>query len=110
MYNKAVALSKKGEKKILHDLFKKLKKYDDSPYILYAYGLNNLKDKNYDLANENFDSCIQNNLKTPEVLHAKGQALYGNGEYLPLDEPISKSSKIYDNGDSQIYNRITHSW
>ena len=36
--------------------------------------------------------------------------LYGNGEYLPLDEPISKSSKIYDNGDSQIYNRITHSW
>lgn len=36
--------------------------------------------------------------------------LYGNGEYLPLDEPISKSSKIYDNGDSQIYNRMTHSW
>ncbi|MBE6485576.1 MAG: DUF2206 domain-containing protein [Methanosphaera stadtmanae] len=36
--------------------------------------------------------------------------LYGNGEYLPIDEPISKSSKIYDNGDSQIYNRITHSW
>jgi len=36
--------------------------------------------------------------------------LYGNGEYLPLDEPISKSSKIYDNGDSQIYRRMTHSW
>jgi hypothetical protein len=36
--------------------------------------------------------------------------LYGNGEYIPLDEPISKSSKIYDNGDSQIYNRIVHSW
>lgn len=36
--------------------------------------------------------------------------LYGNGEYIPLDEPISKSSKIYDNGDAQIYNRITHSW
>ncbi|RAP52610.1 MAG: hypothetical protein BZ138_02930 [Methanosphaera sp. rholeuAM270] len=36
--------------------------------------------------------------------------LYGNGEYLPLDEAISKSSKIYDNGDSQIYRRMTHSW
>lgn len=36
--------------------------------------------------------------------------LYGNGEYLPLDEPISKSSKIFDNGDSQIYRRMTHSW
>lgn len=36
--------------------------------------------------------------------------LYGNGEYLPIDEPISKSSKIYDNGDSQIYRRMTHSW
>lgn len=36
--------------------------------------------------------------------------LYGNGEYIPIDEPISKSSKIYDNGDSQIYRRMTHSW
>ncbi|WP_304123448.1 DUF2206 domain-containing protein [Methanosphaera cuniculi] len=33
--------------------------------------------------------------------------LYGNGEYIPLDEGINKSSKIYDNGDSQIYKRLT---
>lgn len=33
--------------------------------------------------------------------------LYGNGEYIPLDEGINKSSKIYDNGDSQIYKRVT---
>ena len=97
MYNKAVALSKKGEKKILNDLFKKLKKYDDSPYILYAYGLNNLKDKNYDLANENLDSCIQNNLKTPEVLHAKGQALYGNGEYEEALQYVTDAIKVKDN-------------
>lgn len=32
--------------------------------------------------------------------------LYGNGEYIPLEEGINKSSKIYDNGDSQIYQRL----
>jgi len=32
--------------------------------------------------------------------------LYGNGMYIPIDEPICKSSRIYDNGDSQIYTRI----
>lgn len=32
--------------------------------------------------------------------------LYGNGEYLPIDECINKSSKIYDNGDAQIYRRM----
>ena len=47
-------------------------------------------------------------LRSTNIRHTS--FLYGNGEYLPLDEPIRKSSKIYDNGDSQIYNRITHSW
>ncbi|MDD6285693.1 MAG: DUF2206 domain-containing protein [Methanobacteriaceae archaeon] len=32
--------------------------------------------------------------------------LYGNGEYIPIDEGLVKSSKIYDNGDSQIYKRV----
>lgn len=32
--------------------------------------------------------------------------LYGNGEYIPLDEAENKSSKIYDNGDAQIYKRL----
>lgn len=31
--------------------------------------------------------------------------LYGNGEYIPLEEGEELSSKIYDNGDSQIYKR-----
>ncbi|OED30837.1 DUF2206 domain-containing protein [Methanosphaera sp. WGK6] len=31
--------------------------------------------------------------------------LYGNGEYISIIEGIDKSSKIYDNGDSQIYKR-----
>ena len=31
--------------------------------------------------------------------------LYGNGEYIPLKEGEELSSKIYDNGDSQIYKR-----
>ncbi len=33
--------------------------------------------------------------------------LYGNGEYIPIKEGCLKSSKIYDNGDSQIYKRLT---
>ena len=36
--------------------------------------------------------------------------LYGNGEYIPIGEGINKSSKIYDNGDSQIYRRMTYDW
>lgn len=32
--------------------------------------------------------------------------LYGNGMYIPLEEGINKSSKIYDNGDSQVYKRL----
>lgn len=32
--------------------------------------------------------------------------LYGNGGYIPITEGTDKSSKIYDNGDSQIYKRV----
>lgn len=32
--------------------------------------------------------------------------LYGNGQYIPINEGMTKSSKIYDNGDSQIYKRV----
>ena len=62
-------------------IFEKAKNADDSPHILYALGLSNLRDKQYDKANEMFDLCLQKNLQTPEVYHAKGQALYGKGEY-----------------------------
>ena len=34
--------------------------------------------------------------------------LYGNGEYISIVEAKNKSSKIYDNGDAQIYRRMTH--
>lgn len=47
-------------------------------------------------------------LRSNNIAHTS--FLYGNGLYIPIDEPISKSSKIYDNGDSQIYRRMTHSW
>lgn len=33
--------------------------------------------------------------------------LYGSGQYIPIKDGIEKSSKIYDNGDSQIYKRVT---
>lgn len=33
--------------------------------------------------------------------------LYGNGEYVPITEAKDKSSKIYDNGDAQIFKRVT---
>ncbi len=32
--------------------------------------------------------------------------LYGNGEYIDTKEATNDSSKIYDNGDSQIYKRV----
>lgn len=32
--------------------------------------------------------------------------LYGSGSYIPISEGLYKSSKIYDNGDSQIYKRV----
>ena len=81
LYNKAVALSKKGDKKGVNELLKKAKKLDDSAYILYACGLENLKDKKYDTAIEMFDSCIQKDMKTPEIFNSKAQALYGNANY-----------------------------
>ena len=100
MYNKAVALIAKGEKRGVNDLLKKAKKLDDSSYILYACGLNNLKDKKYDSANEMFDSCIQKDLKTPEVYLSKGQALYGNGEYEEalkyIDQAIQAKGEYYN--------------
>ena len=48
---------------------------------MYAYGLQNLKDKKYDKAIEMFDTCIKKGMKTPEIYNSKGQALYGNGDY-----------------------------
>ena len=81
LYNKAVAFINKGDKKSVTDLLQKAKNIDDSTYILYAYGLSNLRDGKYDTANELFDLCIQKGINTPEIYHAKGQALYGKGQY-----------------------------
>ena len=35
-----------------------------------------------------------------------GTFLYGNGEYKSITETIQKSNKVYDSGNSQIYQRI----
>ena len=40
-----------------------------------------------------FDLCLQKNLQTPEVLHAKGQALFGKGEY---DEALNYLNSAYN--------------
>ncbi len=32
--------------------------------------------------------------------------LYGNGEYINISDATNDSSKVYDNGDSQIYKRV----
>jgi len=105
LYNKAVALLNKGDKKAANDLFKKAKNFDKSPYILYAIGLNNLRDKKYDSALEMFDICIENNYKTPEIYHAKGQALYGNAEYEQaiqyIDAAINAKSEYYNAWNSR---------
>ncbi|MCD7781514.1 MAG: DUF2206 domain-containing protein [Methanosphaera sp.] len=34
--------------------------------------------------------------------------LYGNGQYIDTTEATNDSSKIYDNGDSQIYKRVNY--
>ena len=97
LYNKAILLSNKGEHKSSNDLLKKAKNLDDSPYILYAYGLNNLRDKKYDLALENFNSCIEKNFNNPEIFHAEAQALYGNGEYEKADQFVDQAINAKNN-------------
>ena len=105
LYNKAIILSNKGDKKGANELFKKAKNLDDSPQILYAFGLNNLKDKKYNSANEMFDSCIEKNLKTPEVYLSKAQALYGNGDYEQalqyIDAAIQLNPEYYNAWNSK---------
>jgi len=97
LYNKAVALLKKGDQKSVANLLKRAKKFDDATYILYAYGLNCLREKKYDTADEMFDLCIQKGEKTPEIFHAKGQALYGKGEYEQALQYISAASNAKPN-------------
>ena len=96
MYNKAVALVAKGETKSVGELLKKAKNLDNAPYILYANGLNYLKEKKYDLANQMFDTCMEQNLKTPEVLLSKGQALYGNADYDEALKYVDEAIKAKD--------------
>jgi tetratricopeptide (TPR) repeat protein len=97
MYNKAVALLAKGESKHVGELLKKAKNIDDSPYILYACGLNYLREKKYDLANEMFDACIAKNLRAPEVFLSKAQALYGNANYEEALRYVDEVIKSKDN-------------
>ena len=47
LYNKAIALSFKGNNNEANDLLLKAKDIKDSEDIFYSYELNNLKDKNY---------------------------------------------------------------
>ena len=105
LYNKGVALLSKGDKKGSNELFKKAKNTDNSPYILYAIGLNNLRDKKYDSALEMFDECIEKNFKTPEIFHAKGQALCGNGKYEEalqyIDAAINAKGEYYNAWNSR---------
>ena len=112
LYNKAIILSNKGDKTVANELFEKAKNINDFPPILYLFGLNNLKNKKYDSANEMFDSCIEKNLKTPEVCLSKGQALFGNNEYDQalqyIEEAINSKSNYYNalNSKANVLDKI----
>ena len=112
LYNKAIILLNKGYKMAANELFIKVKNINDFPHILFLLGLNKLKDKKFDSANKNFDSCIEKNLKTPEVYLSKGQALYGNGDYVQalqyIDAVINSKSNYYNawNSKANILDKI----
>ena len=75
LYNKAIALSLKGNNQDSNDLLTKAKSIKDSEDILYAFELNNLNDKNYSKVNEEFDNYIKENkqITNPGLYNIKAQ-------------------------------------
>ena len=59
-----------------------------------------------------FDSCIEKNLKTPDVYLSKGQVLYGNNEYGQalqyIEEAINSKSNYYNalNSKANVLDKI----
>ena len=83
LYNKAIALSLKGNNQDSNDLLTKAKSIKDSEDILYAFELNNLNDKNYSKVNEEFDSYIKENkqITNPGLYNIKAQSLLHEEKY-----------------------------
>ena len=99
LYNKAIALSFKGNNNEANDLLLKAKDIKDSEDIFYSYELNNLKDKNYNKLNEIFDSYINENkqITNPGIYNIKAQALYEDGKYEEALKYIEKSLELNPN-------------
>ena len=83
LYNKAIALSLKGNNQDSNDLLTKAKSIKDSEDILYAFELNNLNDKNYSKVNEEFDNYIKENkqITNPGLYNIKAQSLLHEEKY-----------------------------
>ena len=83
LYNKAIALSLKGNNQDSNDLLTKAKSIKDSEDILYAFELNNLNDKNYSKVNEEFDPYIKENkqITNPGLYNIKAQSLLHEEKY-----------------------------
>lgn len=96
LYNKTLALLDKGETQQITELLLEAK--NKVPMIFYACGLYYLKERKYDLAIEYFDACFEKNLRTPEILLSKAQALYEKENYEEankiIDEAINAKSNI----------------
>ena len=99
LYNKAIALSLKGNNQDSNDLLTKAKSIKDSEDILYAFELNNLNDKNYSKVNEIFDCFINENkqITNPGIYNIKAQSLYEEEKYEDALKYIEKALELNPN-------------
>ena len=99
LYNKAIALSLKGNNQDSNDLLTKAKSIKDSEDILYAFELNNLNDKNYSKVNEEFDSYIKENkqITNPGLYNIKAQSLLHEEKYDEAFKYIEQALELNPN-------------
>ena len=99
LYNKAIALSLKGNNQDSNDLLTKAKSIKESEDILYAYELNNLYDKNYSKVNEEFDNYIKENkqITNPGLYNIKAQSLLHEEKYDEAFKYIEQALELNPN-------------
>ena len=99
LYNKAIALSLKGNNQDSNDLLTKAKSIKDSEDILYAFELNNLNDKNYSKVNEEFDNYIKENkqITNPGLYNIKAQSLLHEEKYDEAFKYIEQALELNPN-------------
>ena len=99
LYNKAIALSYKGDYDNANKLLIEAKNIKSSEDILYSYELNNYNNKNYMKIDEMFESYINENkeIKNPGIYNIKAQILYEQEKYDEALKYIEKSLELNEN-------------